>query len=122
MLRSSMTVFIIKRLLILFVILSIIDIIWIGQRWIVLAGLSIGMIFSVLRFDSYAMVLKKNNAYGIIIVFIINQVVLLPLLFIALKLNQYFFTGTVAGILLVPSVLLINSITEAFSITNNNFE
>lgn len=97
-------------------------------------GLLLGSAVSVFKFGSYAWIFKRiestaagaeqkanlsrNSMFG----FLANQVVILLLLFAAYFLNPWFFAGIVAGVLLVPFVIMINSITEALKITSNNFE
>jgi hypothetical protein len=132
--KSKIELFIAKRALIFFIVLAISDIIFIAKRWLVLEGLALGGIFSILKFGSYVLVLTKTispvsgigqQKHGVrnsVLIFIVNQIILLPLLFISLKINQWFFAGIVAGILLVPLVLFINCITEPLKITHNNFE
>jgi fatty-acid desaturase len=65
---------------------------------------------------------KKLAPGSSVVLFAISQLILLPLLFIAYFINQWVFAGFVTGILLVPLVIMINSITEAFGITKNHFE
>lgn len=131
MLKNKMTCFMAKRVLLCFGILSIIDIIWFENRWFILAGLSAGGILSIVKFGSYVWIFGRIlspsaagriNAGGSIAVFAMNQLILLPLLYLAYVLNHWFFAGVVAGILLVPLVIMINCITEATGITKNNFE
>lgn len=134
MLNTKLERFIAKRSLIFFVILAILDIVLFKNRWYVLIGLLIGGIFSISKFSSYSLVFSRiiasesrnsHNSHAVrnsLIVFFINQIILLPLLFVAMKFNQWFFIGIVAGILLAPLVLFVNSITEPLKITHNNFE
>lgn len=134
MLRNKMACFIAKRVLIWCSILSIIDIIWLKNRWYILVGLLIGGIISIVKFGSYIWVFKrvfapgiarnggKAGASGSIVAFALNQIILFPLLYLAYILNHWFFAGVVSGILLVPFVIMINCITEVCGITKNNFE
>jgi hypothetical protein len=134
LLKTKLEKFIAKRSLIFFIILAILDIVLFKNRWYVLVGLVVGGVFSISKFGSYTLVFSRiiasesrNSQHNhpvrkSLIVFFINQLVLLPLLYFALKFNQWFFIGVVAGILLVPLVLFINSITETLKITHNNFE
>lgn len=134
MLRNKLVIFTLKRVLFCCILLSIIDIMVVNQRWFAFAGLIIGGAYSVLRFTAYVYVFKvallpisgtvykKRYSYGIMATFIVSLILLLPLLYIALKIHQWFFVGTVSGILLVPCVIFINSITEVMRITHNNFE
>lgn len=134
LLKNKLVKFVVKRVLIFFIGLSIFALVCYEERWYALSGLLAGSIYSVLRLGSYAWVFgrllfldsgavhKTGYASGNLTLFIFNQIALLPLLYLALKLNGTFFTGAVAGILLVPAVLFVNSITEALGITHNNFE
>jgi hypothetical protein len=127
-------IFIAKRVIIYYLLLAAADIVFIRQKWLLLIGLTAGAIFSLLRFGTNAAVyggipfagakIKVNNlsAGTVIVIYAINQIILLPLLFISYKAGMAFFEGVVAGILLVPLVLFINSITEAIRVTHNNFE
>lgn len=134
MIKSKLERFIAKRVLICMILLLIVDMIVSENRWFVLVGIIVGTILSFVKFGSNAWVLKgilgidQNNAQikltpGIsIIIFIISQLILLSLLFLAYFLNYWIFAGFVAGILLLPLVIMVNSITEAFGITKNHFE
>lgn len=125
-------------------LLTIIDIVFVKEKWLVLTGLYVGTILSMAKFGSYAWVFGKIIGVGTnasdeggsesrlperrqspgssIIVFTLNQLILLPLLFLAYYLSTRLFVGFVAGILTVPFVILVNSITEALGITKNHFE
>lgn len=134
MLNRGLTVLIVKRVLICYILLSIIDVVLVKQRWLALFGLSVGAVFGVLKFISYSWVfgriasgaaagIRKGAGAGLgILVFAFNQILLLPLLFVAYKFDMWFFTGLVAGILLVPFAIMLNCLTEAIGITHNNFE
>lgn len=134
MLKTKLEKFVAKRVLIYFMILAILDIVLMENKWYVLLGLFLGGMFSVLKFSSYSFVFSSMIASEIkgsgksspvrksFIIFFINQLVLLPILYLALKYNQWFFIGVVAGILLVPLVILINCVTEPLKLTHNNFE
>lgn len=134
MLKNKLVNFIAKRVLICSILLSIIVLIWLEHKWYTLAGLLLGSVFSVMKFGSYTWIFKrivsdaesslrkakpvKRSMLG----FLANQIIVFPLLLAAYYLNQWFFIGVVAGVLLVPLVLMINCVTEALKITRNNFE
>ena len=134
MFKSKIEQFVAKKAVICLVLLSIIDMIVMDYRWLVLGGLVLGAILSVAKFGSYAWVFdricsmdqsgfsKKQAPGSSITVFMLNQLILLPLLFLAYFLNRWIFAGFVAGILIVPFVIMINSITEVLGITKNHFE
>ena len=134
MFKSKIEQFVAKKAVICLILLSIIDIIAINYRWLVLVGLFSGTILSVAKFGSYAWVFgricstdqgdssRKQASGSSITVYMLNQLILLPLLFLTYFLNRWIFTGFVAGILIVPFVIMINSITEVLGITKNHFE
>lgn len=134
MLKSKLEKFLMKRALICMVLMSAIDIIVIDEKWHVLTGLLSGTFVSIFRFGSNALIL--SNAMGvkqddrcsifssefIIVLFGLSQLILLPLLFLAYFISQWVFAGFIAGIITIPVVIMVNSITEAFGITKNHFE
>lgn len=130
MLKSKLERFLAKRVLIVLAILAVLDLILINQRWAVLIGLLIGGIFSLLRLNSMvtliSRLLSRAEVYSAgrksILNFIINQAVIFVMFAASIKLSVYVFGGMVAGVLLVPFVILLNAITEASGITNNSFE
>ncbi len=134
MLKNKLAIFIAKRVLVCSALLSVMVLVWIEQRWYTLAGLLVGSAFSVMKFGSYTWIFKKivsgaassaqktNSARSGMLAFLVNQIVIFPLLLAAYFLNHWFFAGMVAGILLVPFVIMVNCVTEALKITSNNFE
>lgn len=134
MLKNKLAIFIAKRVLICFILLSIIDVILLEQRWHVLVGLLAGSIFGVMKFGSYEWIFrriissalspaqKSHSARSGMLGFLLNQIVIFPVLLAAYFLSRWFFAGIVAGILLVPFVIIVNCITEVLGITSNNFE
>lgn len=105
-----------------------------AQKWPVLAGLTLGGLIGILHFRINASLFGKlpvsvgaeagNPLLSVVkmVVYAVNQIVFLPLLIVSYMAGMAFFEGVVAGILLVPLVILINSITEVLRITHNNFE
>ncbi len=134
MAERSLFNFVIKRVIFYYLLLTIADIVLMTQKWPILAGLTAGGIIGTVRFGTTASMFgripfisgkkdrKSFSSVGKQMVFVINQVILLPLLYFSYKAGMAFFGGIAAGILLVPLVLLINSITEVLKITHNNFE
>ena len=133
MFNSGIEQFIIKRLLICFILLSIIDMVVIENKWLVLSGLAAGTFVGAVKFLSNAKALagilgrqaKEDRVKPVrltaTIIFLLNQIILLPFLFLAYFLGQWVFWGFFAGILIIPLLIMLNSITEAFGITMNHF-
>ena len=131
--RNKISIFFAKRVIVLFILLAIITLIFIQERWFALAGLSIGTFFGIVRFDSNARSLLKpipniskrtikKRIYIGLLIMIIGRLLILPLLFITFKIDEILFFGTTIGLLLVNFTLVINSFTETLGITNNHFE
>jgi hypothetical protein len=131
-LKSKLERFILKRALFFFILLSLLNIIFMKEKLFILGGLAVGGVFSVLKLGSFAAVLKdyakrlnnsgKSKSGYIAARYIINQIITITLLAVSLKINLWFFAGMTIGILLVPIVVFINGITESLKITHNNFE
>ena len=134
MLKTKLEWFVLKRVLIVFGLLAILDIALFSEKWFVLCGLCIGGIVGIVRFGFYVMAFSKFLSYAkesgqprhavlhAVAVFLANQILLLPLLYVTLKISIWTFAGFVTGVLLVHFVLFINSITEGIGITHNNFQ
>lgn len=98
-----------------------------------MGGLIAGTVFSLLSFGSTATLMEnvfnqKNSSsesgkhtFNYVKYFGVKFSTIL-LLYASLKYNIWFFAGLTAGILHVPAVIMINSITEAMGITHNNFK
>lgn len=130
MFGKNIEIFITKRVIILLIILSIANIIFMNERWKVLAGLLIGTAFSVIKFYSNAYYLRSiltgvarfSAMRGIIIRYLISQISVVIVLTMTIVHDIWFFAGITAGLLSVPVVIFINSITEGLGFTHNNFK
>lgn len=130
MFRSKLEKFIVKRAAIFLILLSAADLAFLGEnRWLTLAGLLAGTSLSIARLIVNEWLFKEvfklsggKAAAGSILVFTAVQLVLLPVLLLLYFLSAWILYGFVAGILAVPVIVMVNSITEAFGITKNNFE
>lgn len=128
-LKDKLAVFIITRVLIYFGILVLLDLIFLNQRWYVLAGLFLGTSFGIVKLNSTLSMLKtvlprgesSQAVRGGLRNYILGSLSTLVILIASVITNLWFFAGTVTGLLLVTLVILINSITEALHVTHNNF-
>ena len=120
----------VKRAAVWLFILSAADLAFLGQnRWPAFAGLVAGTLLSIAKlmgnewlFQEVFKLSGGKAVAGSILVFTGLQLVLLPIILILYYLSLWAFYGFVAGILAVPLIVMINSITETFGITKNNFE
>lgn len=130
LLTTKLEKFLAKRVLIISVILAILILVLFRHHVVMLAGLAVGAVFGLLRLNSYVTTFSKifskgneaNSAGRITARFIISSVLTILLLAASAKYELYFFFGVLSGIFSVPLVIIINGITEALGITNNNFE
>lgn len=129
MFRSKIEIFIIKRILIFYFLLTVLAILFVDQKVFVLSGLTVGAGAGLLRFCSTASMLAgymlRDNP-GVtgngVIRYIVNMVATIALLTVSLIYDKWFFAGTAAGILIVPLAITLNGITEGLGITHNSFE
>lgn len=130
MFQSKLVRFMVKRAAVFFAVLSAADLAFLGNsRWVVLAGLAVGTLLSVARLMGNEWLFQKifqmtggKAAAGSILVFTGLQLILLPIIMILYFISVWMLYGFVAGIMAVPVIVMINSFTETFGMTKNNFE
>lgn len=99
------------------------------SRWPALGGLLAGATLGFARFRSSEWILPRLYGRGggkaaawCAAAYAGGLLVLFAAAACAYFLNGWLFRGFLAGILLLPLVIMINSVTEAFGITKNGFE
>lgn len=130
LLRSKLDRFILRRAAVFLLLLSAADLVFLGKNsWLAFTGLLAGTLLSIVRLVGnewlFKEVFKFNGGKavaGSILVFTAIQLILLPIILLLYFLNTWILFGFVAGILAVPVIVMVNSITEAFGMTKNNFE
>lgn len=129
MFENKLMPFVIKQIAVYLFMLSIV-ILFFNNRWALYLGLFAGSALSIIRLLSNAWIIQKavkavkNHCWQIIAtaaLFIVNQLLLLAVLYVFYKLNLWFFISLIAGVLLAPFTIIVNSITEALGITKNRF-
>lgn len=128
--QSKLVRFMVKRAAVFFAILSVADLAFLGNnRWLVFAGLTVGTLLSVARLMGNEWLFRKilhltggKAVAGSILVFTGLQLILLPVILIVYFISTWVLYGFVAGVMAVPAVVMVNSVTETFKITKNNFE
>lgn len=130
-LKSKLVVFILKRVLILCLILAVLDLIFLKEKWFVLAGLAIGASLGIFKFGCLASLLlkittDKTGKLFSLKIGIITYIALLATaatsMVLSAKHSKWLFGGICTGISLIPLIIIINGITEALGITDNGFE
>jgi hypothetical protein len=127
---GKLELFVFKRVLILLLILTIADMIFFRERMAIFAGLLIGAMFGAMRFHYMAEAFKKllnagntsQTHFSTLLRFFVSLLGAVAILAASIVTDLWLFGGAVTGILLVPFVLTVNSLTEGFGITHNNFE
>lgn len=129
MAKNALIKFLIKRVIIFFAALQIINLIFLEHKLFVAIGLICGTIFGILKFIYTSKFISKLigveesfTSIRVLIKFVLAQMTTIVLIAIAIKFNMWFFAGTLTGILLIPAVIMVNSITEALQISHNEFQ
>ena len=120
----------VKRAAVLLLILTASDMIFLKSvRWPVFAGLLTGFLISIGKLAGNEWIFEKifrtdgeKAALGSIALFSASQLALIPVIVLAYFFSAWTLYGLTAGILTVPIITMINSVTEALGITKNNFE
>lgn len=130
MFKSKLDHFIVKRATVLLILLTAAELVFLkGNRWFILGGLLAGAFISIGRLCSNEWILKRifklsggKAVVGSTFAFTLSQFVLLPVIVLTYFINVWALYGLIAGVLVVPIIIMMNSITEAFGITKNSFE
>lgn len=129
MIYGSLEKFITKRVLILFFILTILDSVLLSNKLLFFIGLVLGSLVSLFRFffmdkalTSILILKSEGGNKKVPVIYFISLLVTFSLLILASIINKWVMLGTMTGILVVPFVVMINSLTEGLRITHNNFE
>lgn len=127
---KALQCFIKTRIIIVYIVLLIISLILFDNRWNIVIGLTCGVVFGILkyigasRFISNILVQREEKLFlaRILVKFLSLQVVNVLFMAVSISINLWVFLGVVAGILLIPLIILVNSLTEVLGISHNNFQ
>ncbi len=126
--KGKVEYFLYKRILVCYVLLSITDILFMKNRWLIFAGLSIGGAAAAFRLNYTASMLRDLMGSGntadkptCALKHVISLLSLAVLLAATVVYDPWLFAGTAAGILITPLVIMINGLTEGLGITHNGF-
>lgn len=130
--RNRLCTFMIKRTLVFFTILLVFGLLFLKEGIFFSAGLIIGQVCGLLKFillESIltSMVSKTKEKHSFVfrtlaVKHAIELIILIFIFIISIKTNIWFFAGETAGVLLIPVVIIVNSLTESFRLSKNNFE
>lgn len=127
---KALQCFIKTRIIIVYIVLIMISLVLFDNRWNIVIGLTCGSVFGILkyigasRFISNILLQREENVSlaRIFVKFLSLQAVTVLLMTVSLSISLWSFLGVVAGILLIPLIILINSLTEALGLSHNNFQ
>ncbi|HEY9062594.1 MAG TPA: hypothetical protein VIO64_19160 [Pseudobacteroides sp.] len=129
MLKTKYEKYIIKRSAVLFLLIAVVDFIFLKNKFLVFFGLLIGSTFSIIKFGMWAILLSKfflPSRNGAVVV---KSIVIFLLLFggtallfvISVLINMSLLIGVTEGVLLVPFTVFFLSLIGGAGIKNNDF-
>jgi len=129
--KSELEKFVAQRIALFFLIGSVAGFLFSASRWLVILGLAVGAAVGFMRFAGYAWMFRNITSAetarrsGAVIwnslLYIVNQLVLLALLYVAYRVDTSLLIGFAAGTLLPALSLILNCLTELLGITKNHF-
>lgn len=130
LLKSKLDHFLVKREALFLIFLTAADIAFLGEnRWPALPGLLAGAFVITARLGISERIAAKTFGRNAgktdaarIAAYTVSQLVWVPAVVLAYFISIWTLYGFVAGALVVPLIIMMNSVTEAFGITKNNFE
>ena len=126
---SNILKFFVKRVSILYAVLIVVCFLINSQRIHMMISLTLGVIFSLLRFGILEAVLrylgasgKKNLAMLVnLMIYLFSLVIVGVMVVVSMRFGIYTFLATLIGSLSTVIIIMINAITEALGITRNQF-
>jgi len=126
---SDMLKFFIKRVGILYIFLMLVCFLIKYQTIPMMVSLTLGVLFSLLRFGLLEFILRYLGRSGnkrlaiiaTIMVYISSLAIIGITIVFAMRIGVYTFFAALVGSLSVVIILMINAITEALGITRNQY-
>ncbi len=126
---SNILKFFVKRVFILYAVLIVVCFLIKYQRIPMMISLTLGVIFSLLRFGILEAVLRYLGASGKkslaivtnLMIYLCSLLIVGITIVFAAHFGVYTFIAALVGSLSIVIVIMINAITEALGITNNGF-
>jgi hypothetical protein len=118
-----------KRSAILFLLIAVIDFVFLKNKFLVFLGLLIGSTFSIIKFGMWAILLSKfflpssNGAavFKSIVIFLLFFGGTALLFVISVLINMSLLIGVAEGVLLVPVTVFFLSLFGGAGIKSNDF-
>lgn len=126
---SNILKFVVKRVIILYIVLLIICFLSNNQRIPMMVTFTVGVLMAVLRFGLLEMILgflgtKQSKRLSIIVVlmsYAFSLAIVGITIVLAIRIGVYTFIAALIGSLSIIIIIMINAITEALGITKNQF-
>lgn len=126
---SNILKFFVKRVSILYAVLIVVCFLNKSQRISMMVALTLGVIFSLLRFGLLEAILKYLSVSGKkslailvnLMLYLLSLVIIGVMVVVSMRFGIYTFLATLIGSLSTVIVIMINAITEALGITRNQF-
>jgi len=126
---SNILRFFVKRICILYVVLVIVCFLSKYQRIPMIVALTLGVLFSLLRFGLLESVLKYLGASGNkslaivanLMIYLVSLVIMGVMVVLSMRVGVYTFLTALVGSLSIIIIIMINAITEALGITRNQY-
>lgn len=127
--NSKLEKLITKRVFVLYLLLVVLELVFLVDKWDILIGLSLGSIFGLLKLNTTSRFLSKVLTVDVsikvpkisMVIYLIIQFVTLALLITSIKYSLMLFAGMTVGVLLVPFIILIVSFEQVI-LKHNNIE
>jgi hypothetical protein len=122
--------FIKTRVIVVYIVLIIISLIFFDKRGNIVIGLTCGSVFGILKYIGTSRLIsnilllgeKNFSLLKMFVKFLSTQTLTVLFMAVSISINKWSFLGVVAGILIIPLIILINSLTEALGLSHNNFQ
>lgn len=126
---SNILKFFVKRVSVLYAVLIVVCFLIKSQRIHMMIFLTLGVIFSLLRFGILEAVLRYLGASGKkslailvnLMIYLFSLVIVGVMVVVSMRFGIYTFLATLIGSLSTVIIIMINAITEALGITRNQF-
>jgi len=117
------------RVAVVYTFLIVVSLIFFNDRWYLVMGLTCGSIFGVMKYIAAARFIsnillqnEKTHYLRVFTKYLSLQAVTILLMAVSIRINMWSFYGITAGLLLLPAIITVNSLTEALGISHNNFQ
>lgn len=119
--------FMAKRILFYIAVVFLLDLFFFKCKWTFLTGLFAGAGLAFVKFcisEAFFTAIfgdEKNTFSFSIIKYILSNIIIIMVSIVSIMMDLELFAGMTAGILSVTVIIVVNAVTEATGLTNNDF-